>query len=105
MIVVDASALADVLLRVGSASAAEHRILDAKETLHAPHLVDLEILQVLRRFASAGKWQTERAAEALDDFEALRIAVHDETLDRQSASEVPAVRLVSALAEDYRQAA
>ena len=38
-------------------------------------------------------------------FEALQIAVHDETLDRQSATEVPAVRLVSALAEDYRQAA
>ena len=47
MIVVDASALADVLLRVGSASATEHRILDGKETLHAPHLVDLEVLQVL----------------------------------------------------------
>ena len=38
-------------------------------------------------------------------FEALEIVVHDETLDRQSATEVPAVRLVSALAEDYRQAA
>ena len=38
-------------------------------------------------------------------FEALQIAVHDETLDRQSATEVPVVRLVSALAEDYRQAA
>jgi putative nucleotidyltransferase with HDIG domain len=38
-------------------------------------------------------------------FEALQIAIHDETLDRQSATEVPAVRLVSALAEDYRQAA
>ena len=61
---------------MGSSNAAEHRILDAKETLHAPHLVDLEILQVLRRFASAGKWETERATEALADFDALRIARH-----------------------------
>jgi putative nucleotidyltransferase with HDIG domain len=38
-------------------------------------------------------------------FEALQIAIHDETIDRQSPNEVPAVRLVSALAEDYRQAA
>ena len=38
--------------------------------------MDLEILQVLRRFASAGKWQTERATEALEDLEALRIARH-----------------------------
>jgi predicted nucleic acid-binding protein len=83
MIVVDASALADVLLRVGSSNAAEHRILDAKETLHAPHLVDLEILQVLRRFASAGKWETKRATEALADFDALRIARHPHKPFRQ----------------------
>jgi putative nucleotidyltransferase with HDIG domain len=38
-------------------------------------------------------------------FEALQVAIQDQTLDRQSATEVPAVRLVSALAEDYRQAA
>ncbi len=38
-------------------------------------------------------------------FEALQIAVRDEAMDRQSAAEVPAVRLVSTLAEDYRQAA
>jgi len=35
----------------------------------------------------------------------LQVAIQDQTLDRQSATEVPAVRLVSALAEDYRQAA
>jgi putative nucleotidyltransferase with HDIG domain len=38
-------------------------------------------------------------------FEALQIAVHDETIDRESAADVPAVRHVSTLAEDYRQAA
>lgn len=76
MIVVDASALADVLLCVGSAGPVEDRILDPEETLHAPHLIDLEILQVLRRFAAAGSWQADRAADALADFEALRIERH-----------------------------
>jgi putative nucleotidyltransferase with HDIG domain len=38
-------------------------------------------------------------------FEALQIAIDGESLDRASAAEVPEVRIVSALAEDYRQAA
>jgi putative nucleotidyltransferase with HDIG domain len=38
-------------------------------------------------------------------FEALQMAIHDETIDHPSATEVPAVRFVPALAEDYRQAA
>jgi putative nucleotidyltransferase with HDIG domain len=38
-------------------------------------------------------------------FEALQIVIHDETVDRESATDVPAVRIVSTLAEDYRQAA
>jgi predicted nucleic acid-binding protein len=76
VIVVDASALADVLLRVRSARAVEERILDADEALHAPQLLDLELLQVLRRFAATGDWQQERAAEALADLELLRIARH-----------------------------
>jgi predicted nucleic acid-binding protein len=76
MIVVDASALADVLLRVPSAHGVEERILDATEALHAPQLLDVELLQVLRRFAAAGRWQAERAAEALADLELVRIVRH-----------------------------
>src|SRR2546425_1194385 len=76
VIVVDASALADVLLRLESARHVEDRILDERETLPAPHLIDLEILSVLRRFAAAGAWQEQRATEALSDFAALRIARH-----------------------------
>jgi putative nucleotidyltransferase with HDIG domain len=38
-------------------------------------------------------------------FEALQIAVDDETMARSGTADVPAVRLVSSLAEDYRQAA
>ncbi|MBM4060958.1 MAG: PIN domain-containing protein [Planctomycetes bacterium] len=76
MIVVDASAVADVMLGIPSAEAVAQRLLAAGETLHAPHLLDLELLQVLRRFAGTGTWQGERAAQALDDFAALRIVRH-----------------------------
>jgi predicted nucleic acid-binding protein len=76
MIVVDASAVADVLLAVESAEPVTKRMLASGETLHAPHLLDLEILQVLRRFGSSGSWQGQRAAQALDDFAAMRITRH-----------------------------
>jgi hypothetical protein len=38
-------------------------------------------------------------------FEALQIALGNETLHQPRGSEVPAVKLVAALADDYRQAA
>ena len=38
-------------------------------------------------------------------FEALQSAIHHETIHRESAADVPEVRIVSALAEDYLQAA
>jgi len=43
-------------------------IFAANETLHAPHLIDLEIVQVLRRYVRSGVITTERAAEALSDL-------------------------------------
>lgn len=43
------------------------------ETLHAPHLVDLEIAQVLRRYAAAGEISAARGREALDDLVAFRL--------------------------------
>ncbi len=54
------------------------------ETLHAPHLVDLEILQVLRRYASAGEISADRGREALDDLAAFRLRrwAHDALVTR-----------------------
>lgn len=51
MIVVDASAILDLLLRTERAKEIESRIFRKSETIHAPHLLDLEVLQVLRRYA------------------------------------------------------
>jgi predicted nucleic acid-binding protein len=40
----------------------------AGQTLHAPHLIDLEIAQVLRRYVRSARISADRGAEALSDF-------------------------------------
>ena len=44
------------------------RIFAAGETLHAPHLLDLEIAQVLRRYFRLGVISADRGADALADL-------------------------------------
>jgi len=67
VIVPDASALLEVLLRTAAGRELEERLLAPGETLHAPHLVDVEVAQVLRRYRAAGALAEARAREALDD--------------------------------------
>ena len=38
------------------------------QTLHAPHLIDLEVAQVLRRYERSGVISAQRGAEALTDL-------------------------------------
>ncbi len=65
MIVVDASVAVEVLLRGTDSTALVSRLLDSGEALHAPHLLDVEVAQVLRRFARRGAFSDRRGAEAL----------------------------------------
>src|SRR5271165_5991492 len=74
VIVVDASALLEVLLRTPAALGVERRLFESGETLHAPHLVDLEVAQVLRRYAAASQISGVRGREALDDLAAIRLS-------------------------------
>jgi predicted nucleic acid-binding protein len=73
MIVLDASAAIDWLLQTLAGQHIEKRIYSHGETLHAPHLLDLEVTQVLRRLASQGVISAHRADEALRDLLDLRI--------------------------------
>ena len=68
MIVVDASAVIEVLLGTSAADRIAERLFAEGETLHAPHLIDVEIAQVLRRYARAGAFGSERGDEALEDL-------------------------------------
>ena len=73
MIVLDASAVVDWLLQTSAGQSVEKRIYSRNETLHAPHLLDLEVTQVLRRLALQGVISVHRAGEALRDLLDLRI--------------------------------
>lgn len=68
MIVLDASALLEVLLRTPPGLSLEPRLFQAGEALHAPHLIDLEVVQVLRRYWLRQEISPGRAAEAIDDL-------------------------------------
>lgn len=76
MIVLDASALLELLLGTGRAERVGARALAPDERLHAPHLVDVEVVQVLRRLVQRKDITVSRAAHALDDFAALPVERH-----------------------------
>ena len=66
MIVVDASVVIEVLLQTDDGIAIADRLLASNETLHAPHLIDIEVAQVLRRYVLRGEVKPDRAGQALD---------------------------------------
>lgn len=72
MIVIDASAVAALLLNQRSAARLRER-LAGEATLHAPHLLDLEVEQVLRRALRRGRLTEAAATARLADLEALRL--------------------------------
>jgi len=51
VIAIDASALPEALLRTPAAGAVEDRLFAPHQTLHAPHLLDVELAQAIRRYA------------------------------------------------------
>ncbi|MGE5345166.1 MAG: type II toxin-antitoxin system VapC family toxin [Acidithiobacillales bacterium] len=84
MIVLDASAVLEFLLRTPIGLKVARRIAPADETLHAPHLIDLEVAQVLRRREASRTLSHSRAEQALADFSDLDMAryPHDVLLPR-----------------------
>jgi hypothetical protein len=68
MIVVDASALLEALLRTAAARAVERWLFEPGQTLHVPHLLDLEVAQTIRRYAANGELDGERGRAALADL-------------------------------------
>lgn len=73
MIVLDASAAVDFLLQTPAGQQIETRIYAHPESLQAPHLLDLEVAQVLRRLVGEGVISASRSDEAIRDLLALRI--------------------------------
>ena len=71
MIVVDAAALVDALTAVEGTE--ELRADLADEELHAPTLVDFEVVSALRGLTRGGRLSAARAQDALADFDDLPI--------------------------------
>ncbi|HVL36049.1 MAG TPA: type II toxin-antitoxin system VapC family toxin, partial [Burkholderiales bacterium] len=76
MIVLDASALLELLLGTARAETISRRALASDVRLHAPHLVDVEILQALRGLVHLKELAAERAEQALGDLSKLVIERH-----------------------------
>ncbi|GAA4177212.1 type II toxin-antitoxin system VapC family toxin [Gryllotalpicola koreensis] len=73
MIVVDASAIVEVLVARRPAS----ELIDViREDLAAPHLIDVEVMSVLRGLSLAGKLDDFGAASARHNFMSLAIDRH-----------------------------
>ncbi len=83
MMVIDASALLELLLRTARAEKVESHFARCK-IFCVPHLVDLEVAQVLRRYCASGELSPERAHQALDDLRDLNLKryPHQSHLDR-----------------------
>ncbi|MDB5439758.1 MAG: Toxin 1 domain [Caulobacteraceae bacterium] len=84
MIVVDSSALLEVLLQAPAAGLVEARLAAADRALHAPHLLDVEIAQVVRRLVAINQVGPARARTALTHLVELPITryPHDALLTR-----------------------
>lgn len=74
MIVVDASVVVELLLNTSRTETIAVRL--RQEQLHAPELLDLEVLQVIRRYRLFEQLPARRAEQAVADFGLIRIERH-----------------------------
>jgi predicted nucleic acid-binding protein len=73
VIVLDASAAVDWLLQTTAGQQIEKRIYSRNESLHTPHVLDVEVVHVLRRLVREGLISAHRAGQAIDDLLDMRI--------------------------------
>ncbi len=76
MIVVDASSMIEVLMCSDLGGRIEQRLLDGEELLNAPHLLDVEVLQVLRSLVAARELTAGDAAESIERLQQLDLVRH-----------------------------
>lgn len=73
MPVVDASVLVELLVHLEHAELVEERLEAEEHTLWAPHLIDAEIGQALRRHVRQGRMDADTAGEAIWQIDELPI--------------------------------
>lgn len=84
MIVLDASALVELLLGASLGRTIATRIEDPSLGLHVPHLADIEVAQALRRYVREGELDDASAMVALANLRSLDLErhSHEPLLDR-----------------------
>jgi predicted nucleic acid-binding protein len=109
MLVIDASAVTELVLGRRSGAVVADVILEQRGDLHAPHLIDVEVLSALGRLVASRAATPSRASDALTDFQDLTIEryPHDvlarrvwELRDNFSAYDAVYVALAEALTEN-----
>jgi predicted nucleic acid-binding protein len=76
VIVVDASALVELILHTAAGRTVAARIADPAVGLHVPYLADIEVIQALRRLEHARDLDAGAASAAVDDYRALDLQRH-----------------------------
>lgn len=84
MIVIDASVVVEILLQTDDGVVIGDRLLAEGRTWHAPHLLDVEVAQVLRRYAGRGVLYPDRARQAVELLPVLPVTryAHEPLLER-----------------------
>jgi len=109
MLVVDASAVVELLLGRPAGAVVAETLASHGYDLHAPHLLDVEVLSALRRVVAAGDATPARADAAVADLLALPIERYEHALlvprvwqlrDGFSAYDAAYVALAEALAAE-----
>jgi predicted nucleic acid-binding protein len=88
VIVIDASAFVDVLIRRAPTAAWLEDRLGTGRALHVPAVFDLEVLQSLRGLEGRGEVSAGRLVAALVEFSDLRASRHDHELLRSRVWEL-----------------
>jgi len=82
--VLDASALVELLIGTPRGLRVAEELEDEEESIHMPHLADVEVASALRRLVAAGAISERVAAEAIEDLQDLGMDrhAHDPLLER-----------------------
>lgn len=77
MIVLDASSVVELVLRLPGGDTVARRLDQAESSLHAPHLLPLEVIQTIRRLSALRLITPDLAAAALVDVADLDVLLHE----------------------------
>ena len=84
MIVADASAVIEALLGTSAGLVVAQQLFKTGETVHAPHLIDLEVAHAIRRYVAIGDIDEARGRAAISNMVDMQIRryPHDVLLQR-----------------------